>query len=151
MRPNAVKPSAVVLGIMRRSERSFDRTHHSGPLPQGEEGIVLEEIRALVGRCLAGDQTAMVALVECYQGQVYGLCYRMLGHRQDAEDAAQETLVRAFRSLGGGDKGGDFLPWLWAIAGNRCRPWLSQRVRRPKALPLAEPVPDRAERTEKAK
>ena len=51
-------------------------------------------MRALIQRCLAGDQTAMLALVDCYQGQVFGLCYRMLGQRQDAEDMAQETFVR---------------------------------------------------------
>ena len=52
-------------------------------------------MRALIQRCLAGDQTAMLALVDCYQGQVFGLCYRMLGQRQDAEDMAQETFVCA--------------------------------------------------------
>ena len=58
-------------------------------------------MRALIQQCLAGDQTAMLALVDCYQGQVFGLCYRMLGQRQDAEDMAQETFVRrsgTFRS-----------------------------------------------------
>ncbi len=63
-----------------------------------------DEVRALVQRSLAGDQTAMVALVGRYQSQVFGLCYRMLGQRQDAEDMAQETFVRAVQpeSLGFG-------------------------------------------------
>ena len=41
----------------------------------------------------------MAALVDQFAGQVFGLCYRMLGNRQDAEDVAQETFVRVFRSL----------------------------------------------------
>ena len=39
------------------------------------------DLPALVKRCLAGDQSAMLALVERFQGQVFGLCYRMLGQR----------------------------------------------------------------------
>jgi len=42
---------------------------------------------------------AMLALVERYQGQVFCLCYRMLGQRQDAEDMAQETFARALKSI----------------------------------------------------
>jgi RNA polymerase sigma-70 factor, ECF subfamily len=136
-----MKLTAGGWGIMRGT--GFPGCHRSQPL--------LDEVRMLVRQSLAGDQTAMLALVECYQGQVYGLCYRMLGHRQDAEDVAQETFVRAFRSLSSWDKGREFLPWLLAIAGNRCRTWLSQRMRRPKAVSLEEPVADRAERPERAR
>jgi RNA polymerase sigma-70 factor, ECF subfamily len=102
-----------------------------------------DDVKLLVQRCLAGDQAAMLTLVDCYQGPVFGLCYRMLGQRQDAEDAAQETFVRAFRSLKRWDSTREFLPWLLAIAGNRCRTCLAQRMRRPHILTLAEPLADR--------
>jgi RNA polymerase sigma-70 factor, ECF subfamily len=102
-----------------------------------------DDVRALVQRCLAGDQTAMLALVGRYQNQVFGLCYRMLGQRQDAEDMAQETFVRALRSLRQWDAQREFLPWLLAIAGNRCRTCLAQRMRRPGSTPLVEHLPDR--------
>jgi len=69
----------------------------------------------------------MFALVDQYQGRVYGLCYRMLGHRVDAEDITQETFLRVFRSLHRWDANRDFLPWLFAIAGNRCRTLLAKR------------------------
>jgi RNA polymerase sigma-70 factor, ECF subfamily len=101
-----------------------------------------DEVRALVQRSLAGDQTAMLALVDRYQGQVFGLCYRMLGQRQDAEDMAQETFVCALRSLKRWDSEREFLPWLLAIAGNRCRTCLANRMRRPHTLSLVEPVAD---------
>ena len=90
-----------------------------------------EDLRELVSRCLAGDQAAMVDLVERYRPQVFGLCYRMLGHREDAEDAAQETFIRALKSLARWDARRDFEPWLLAIAGNRCRTALAARTRRP--------------------
>ena len=53
----------------------------------------------------------------------------MLGQRQDAEDAAQETFVRVLKNLPRWDATRDFLPWLLAIAGNRCRTALSKRGR----------------------
>lgn len=91
----------------------------------------LHELRVLVRQCLTGDQSAMLALVERFRGQVFGLCYRMLGQRQDAEDAAQETFVRVLKNLHRWDPTRDFEPWLLAIAGNRCRTALSTRKRRP--------------------
>ncbi|HEY2413749.1 MAG TPA: sigma-70 family RNA polymerase sigma factor [Pirellulaceae bacterium] len=96
----------------------------------------------LVGHCLAGDQRSMLALVERFQGQVFGLCYRMLGQRQDAEDAAQETFVRVLKNLHRWDQERDFQPWLFAIAGNRCRTALAARKRRPTAELAEELVVD---------
>ena len=101
-----------------------------------------DETPQLVSRCLAGDQAAMVALVERYRGQVFGLCYRMLGQRQDAEDVAQETFVRMLRSLARWDSTRDFEPWLLAIAGNRCRTALASRMRRPQPRALVDHLPD---------
>ncbi len=95
-----------------------------------------EGMQALISRCLAGESSAIRALVDHYQGMVFGLCYRLLGHRQDAEDMAQETFVRAMRSLRQWDAQRDFEPWLLAIAGNRCRTLLAKRRRQPVNVPL---------------
>ena len=102
-----------------------------------------DDLRQLIRRCLTGDQKAMIDLVDQFRGQVFGLCYRMLGHREDAEDAAQETFVRALRNLRSWDSERDFEPWLLAIAGNRCRTALSRRMRKPPARSLVEPLPAR--------
>jgi len=102
------------------------------------------DLKPLIGRCLAGDQAAMLCLVEHYRGQVFGLCYRMLGQRQDAEDAAQETFVRVLKNLHRWDPTRQFEPWLLAIAGNRCRTAISLRKRRPVAEPAVEWVADDA-------
>ncbi|MCG8584672.1 MAG: sigma-70 family RNA polymerase sigma factor [Pirellulales bacterium] len=101
------------------------------------------DLRELIKRCLAGHQDAMHALVQHYQSQVFGLCYRMLGSREDAEDATQETFVRVFKSLERWDSSRDFDPWLLAIAGNRCRTMLVRRSRRPTSTPLVDHLPDR--------
>lgn len=84
----------------------------------------------------------MAELIDRFRGQVFGLCYRMLGHRQDAEDVAQESFVRALRSLHRWDPGRDFAPWMLAIAGNRCRSFLAARRRRPTPTGDVELLPD---------
>jgi DNA-directed RNA polymerase specialized sigma24 family protein len=68
-------------------------------LPAAEGVQLAEDVRELVERSLRGDQLAMAELVDRFRGQVFGLCYRMLGHRQDAEDMTQEAFVRALRNL----------------------------------------------------
>jgi hypothetical protein len=51
------------------------------------------DLQTLVAQCLTGDQAAMLALVERFRGQVFGLCYRMLGPAAGMpEDARQETV-----------------------------------------------------------
>ena len=113
-------------------------------MPSGSCGSALDDFRPLVKRCLAGEQGAMIALVERFHGQVFGLCFRMLGQRQDAEDAAQETFVRVLKNLHCWDPTRDFEPWLLAIAGNRCRTALAARKRRPTSETLAEQIADDA-------
>jgi RNA polymerase sigma-70 factor (ECF subfamily) len=103
-----------------------------------------DELRELIDRCLARDQAAMLDLVERFRGQVFGLCFRMLGQRQDAEDAAQETFHRVLKNLSRWDRQRDFEPWLLAIAGNRCRTALASRMKRPPVHAILDPLPDDA-------
>lgn len=105
----------------------------------------------LVRRCLKGDEFAIGALVERYQPDVFGLCIRLLHHRQDAEDVAQEVFLRIFRSLKGWDSTRPLKPWIMGITVNRCRTWMSQRAKRPELVDYlhetasTEPVDDGAE------
>lgn len=89
---------------------------------------------ALVRRCLKGDADAVRDLVGRFQGAVYGLCVRLLGHRHDAEDVTQEVFLRVFRSLRKWDPARPLRPWVMSIAVNRCRTWLTQRARRPEPV-----------------
>ena len=97
----------------------------------------------LVSGCLAGDAQALAAFVERFQSAVFGLCFRMLSHREDAEDVSQEVFLRAFRGLAKWDPSRPLIPWLLTIAANRCRTWLSNRGKRPLPVEFAEHIPDR--------
>jgi RNA polymerase sigma factor (sigma-70 family) len=101
--------------------------------------------RALITALRAGDPGAPRELIERFQGVVFGLCLRMMGHRQDAEDVMQESFLRALRGISGFDVEGERLlrPWLLGITANRCRTALALRARRPPALESAEDTPDR--------
>jgi RNA polymerase sigma-70 factor, ECF subfamily len=84
----------------------------------------------------------MSELVAQYEHRVFALCLRMLGHRQDAEDVTQQTMIRVFRNLDRWDQRREFEPWLFAIAGNRCRTALSVRAKKGRGQPIGEPIPD---------
>jgi RNA polymerase sigma-70 factor (ECF subfamily) len=66
-------------------------------------------------------------LVEAYQSPVYNLCLRMLGERGEAEDAAQESFLRAYRGLRRYDPGRPFGTWLLSIASHYCIDQLRRR------------------------
>lgn len=67
-----------------------------------------------------GDDEAFSLLVAHYQTPVYNLCYRMLGNTRDAEDAAQETFIRAYKAIKRYDPERKFSTWLLSIASNYC-------------------------------
>ncbi|MFO1093988.1 MAG: RNA polymerase sigma factor [Planctomycetaceae bacterium] len=99
------------------------------------------DIQDLVERCLAGDPAAVREVVEQFQPVVFARCLRMLGDRQDAEDAMQETLLRVVRNLHQWDGDRPLLPWILTIAANRCRTALARRRDRPAVrAELPEPV-----------
>ena len=93
---------------------------------------MLEE-QSLVTRAQRGDQNAFVQLVEMYQTPVYNLAYRMLGSANDAEDAAQETFLRAYSQLKTFHADQKFATWLLSIAAHYC----IDRLRRRKFLWLS--------------
>jgi RNA polymerase sigma-70 factor, ECF subfamily len=89
---------------------------------------------ALVTAASAGDEDAFAQIVEPYRGQLHAHCYRMLGSIYDADDALQETLLRAWRGLAGFGGRSAFHSWLYTIATNVC---LTHIARRPKrVLPI---------------
>lgn len=81
----------------------------------------LDEEAALVVRARAGEAAAFRPLVERYQARIYNLCLRLLGRRQDAEDAAQDAFLRAWDALSRYDVARPFVAWLVEIAVNVCR------------------------------
>ena len=74
-----------------------------------------------------GDELAFGYIVEAYERPVYNLCYRMLGDRALAEDAAQETFIKAFLGLKRYDPQRVFVNWLLSIASHHCIDRLRRR------------------------
>jgi RNA polymerase sigma-70 factor (ECF subfamily) len=89
----------------------------------------------LAQRAVQGDREAFGELVRLHQSGVYNAAYRMTGNRQEAEDAAQEAFLRAFRSIWRLDPSRPPGPWFRKIAVNVCLNRLERH------LPLEEAVP----------
>ena len=74
-----------------------------------------------------GSDEAFTMLVEEHQTHVYNLCYRMLGEPEAAEDAAQESFLRAYQNLQRYDRNRPFATWLLSIAAHYCIDRLRRR------------------------
>jgi RNA polymerase sigma-70 factor (TIGR02960 family) len=85
----------------------------------------------LMSRARAGDGDAFRELTEPHRRELLVHCYRMLGSVQDAEDALQETLLAAWRGLGGFEGRASLRTWLYRIATTRCLNALRAAGRRP--------------------
>ncbi|MBO8171480.1 MAG: RNA polymerase sigma factor SigW [Bacillaceae bacterium] len=76
--------------------------------------------KRLVNRIKEGDHRAFEEIVELYKEKIYQLSYRMLGNREEAEDAAQETFLRVYSNIGKYDDNHKFSTWIYRIASNLC-------------------------------
>ncbi len=113
-----------------------------GPLtPIGDQPTVESQERAWAIAASQGDEDAFAKLVEAYQRPVYNLAYRMLGSTGEAEDAAQETFLRAFTRLHTYDPGRKFSSWILSIGSHYCIDRL--RRRRGKTVSMEELMTER--------
>ena len=87
----------------------------------------MDEEKTWILQAKNGSDEAFTTIVETYQTPVYNLCYRMLGHPQAAEDAAQETFLRAYQHLHRYDIKRPFATWLLSIAAHYCIDRLRKR------------------------
>jgi RNA polymerase sigma-70 factor, ECF subfamily len=102
----------------------------------------------LVERVRGGDARAFDALVGRHMQRAFGVAYRLLGHREDAEDLVQDAFIAALEGLDSFDAGRSFGAWFYRIVVNRgLNARKARAVRRTEELPLevtsAEPLPDR--------
>ncbi|AXB43338.1 sigma-70 family RNA polymerase sigma factor [Amycolatopsis albispora] len=81
-----------------------------------------------------GDHSAFTRLVRPMRGELHAHCYRMLGSAHDADDALQETLLRAWRGLAGFEGRSSLRTWLYTVASRSCLDLAEHRGRR--ALPV---------------
>jgi RNA polymerase sigma-70 factor, ECF subfamily len=108
----------------------------SGTLHLSTEADLVEAARA-------GDRAAFDLLVPPLRPRLHLHCYRLLGTLDDADDAVQETLLRAWRHLGGFEPRNPMLAWLYRIATNVCLTKLRQRSARGTGSELLmDPYPD---------
>ena len=84
----------------------------------------------LVRRVLDGDTAAFTMLVDRHAAACTRFAMRMLGNREDAEDALQDSFLRAYRSLARYEERQAFRTWLFQILVNRCRTAAVRRQRR---------------------
>jgi RNA polymerase sigma-70 factor (ECF subfamily) len=107
---------------------------------------------AFVTKARSGDADAFRALVERHSRPLFRLAFRMTGNQQDAEDAVQESFLRAWRQLGRFDERASFGTWLYRIAPNCSLDVMRSRKRRSNlsevedpvlALPSGDPTPER--------
>lgn len=106
--------------------------NRSATLP--DEPVPIE--RALTARARSGDPAAFRRLYELHLPAVRRLCHHLLGDRELAREAAQETFVRAHRGLPALPDGDALRPWLFGILRNVCREQLRARRRSLRAEPV---------------
>jgi len=88
-----------------------------------------ESERALIRRCQDGDLSAYEALYRRYEQPMLSLAYRMLGSREEAEDALQDSFLNLYRYIGKYRFGAAFSTWFYRIVANVCHDRLRKRKR----------------------
>jgi RNA polymerase sigma-70 factor, ECF subfamily len=119
-------PPRSVSNLMKRAEGERRMVSVRAWLAVGETRDGSGEAALLVaGR--AGDPAALEQLLALHQRALHRLCLGVLGHPEEAEDAVQETFLRALRSLSGFRGEAAFRTWLFRIALNLCLRWKASR------------------------
>lgn len=85
--------------------------------------------KQLILSCLEGEVEAFREMVDIYKTKAMALALNMLGNREDAEDACQETFVRVYSNLDKFDLQSPFKNWFYTILSNRCLDLLRKRRR----------------------
>lgn len=144
--------SVVVPPIVAAAEASR-RATAAEPLrasaPSAPDALPAVADTELVERVRGGDAAAFDELVARHMHRAFRVAYRLLGHREDAEDLVQDAFLAVLERIDTFEPGREFAPWFYRVLVNRgLNARKSRALRRTDALPLelagAEPGPDRA-------
>jgi len=93
---------------------------------------------SLIARAQAGDVAAFERLSSAYADRLFMLLLRLLGDRGEAEDVAQEVMLRAWQGISRFQGRSSYFTWLYRIAVNEANRALEKRARRPTGIPIGE-------------
>jgi RNA polymerase sigma-70 factor, ECF subfamily len=91
---------------------------------------------SLLARAQAGDIAAFERLSSAYADRLFMLLLRLLGDRGEAEDVAQEVMLRAWQGISRFRGQSSYFTWLYRIAVNEANRALDKRARRPAGVPI---------------
>src|SRR5262245_35486523 len=131
-------------GLLRSADDPVHLTRLRGrswePRRRGRSSV---QAVSVLSAAVAGDEQAFVQLTAPLRRRLHVHCYRILGSVHDADDALQETMLRAWRGIGRFEPRAELSSWLYRIATNVCLRMLEQRQRTPTAVDAhLEPYPD---------
>lgn len=106
--------------------------------PEARRVMETDQELALARSAQAGDLTAFEELVRRHQRGLFGYLYRMCGNPADAEEMAQQAMVKAWKGLAGFRGASSFKTWLYRIATNLC---INRATRRKPMVQLPENLP----------
>jgi RNA polymerase sigma-70 factor (ECF subfamily) len=84
------------------------------------QAIPSDSVDVLIERCLSGDQVAWDRIVRQYWRKVFNVAYKFVGKHDEAEDLAQDILLKVFKSLRTFDRRANFQTWLISVSRNLC-------------------------------
>jgi RNA polymerase sigma-70 factor (ECF subfamily) len=100
-----------------------------------ENRLSPSEVEGLIAACRDGDCYAYASLAGSYSGRVFAICYGILGNKNEAEDAARQTLLRGFATIRQIRRNDSYGSWISRIARKLCVDFPQRKKRRPNIHP----------------
>jgi len=107
--------------------------------PSPHPSMNAQELEMLVAAVKQGDTEKYELIVRAFQQPIFRYCYRLFANRQDAEDAVQDILVKAYQSLRQYGRGENFSAWLYRMAHRHCLNVLRRRRLHSKVMRFFRP------------
>lgn len=100
-----------------------------------------ESLVELIASCKKGDLRQQELLYKQFYGYALGICIRYLGNRDDALEAANDSFIKVFKSIGSFNEQNDFKPWFRKILVNTSLDYKRKSMRFSEAIELTETIP----------